>query len=77
MFVCQVIYLIRHSTSSIPTLEEPYRQAAVQAYEHALHVVFICNVVLAVLNTLVLCFMTEEPMPERKEPATDTIEADV
>lgn len=63
-----IIYLIRHSTSAIKHLEPVYRDAAVRAYEHALHLVFLANAALAVLNVLVLMGMKEEPMPDSEEP---------
>ena len=61
----QPIYLIRHSTNSIRNLESVNRHAAVQAYEHALHVVFIFNLVLSALNVLALVIVKEEEMPDQ------------
>ena len=63
----QIIYLIRHSTSSIRNLDPANRSAAVQAYGHALHVVFIFNLVLSVLNVLALMLVKEEEMPDQRK----------
>lgn len=67
----QVIYLIRHSTSAIRTLPSDQRDAAVTAYEHALHMVFTSNLVLAVITVLALMLIEEEEMPDRKALVRD------
>lgn len=68
-----VIDRIRHSTSAIRTLEPAYRDAAVQAYNHALHVVFLLDLALAIISVAVICVIKEEPMPEQvKAPSEDS-----
>ncbi|ORX39938.1 multidrug resistance protein fnx1 [Kockovaella imperatae] len=62
----EIIQLIRHSASSIRDLEPVYRDAAVAAYQHALHTVFICNLVLTIVNTCILTAVKEEEMPEQR-----------
>lgn len=49
-------------------MEPAYRDAAVQAYEHALHIVFICNLVLSGINMLALLIMKDEEMPDQTRP---------
>ena len=44
-----------------------YRDAAVAAYQHALHIVFACNLVLTLVNGVILMFVKEEEMPEQKD----------
>ncbi|WVQ98804.1 hypothetical protein IAU59_005935 [Kwoniella sp. CBS 9459] len=70
-----VIYKIRHSTSSIPRLPEGQRQSAIKAYDHALHIVFIFNLILSALTVLSLCLIREEPM-DRPKIDEDEDEAD-
>ncbi|ORY27197.1 putative multidrug resistance protein fnx1 [Naematelia encephala] len=60
-----VIYLVRHSTSSIGNLPPAQRHGAIKAYEHALHVVFLFAFVLSILNVLALMLVKEEEMPSR------------
>ncbi|WRT67216.1 uncharacterized protein IL334_004182 [Kwoniella shivajii] len=57
-----VIYQIRHSTSSIPTLPEHYREIAISSYENGLHKVFIFNLVVSILTVLALALIKEEEM---------------
>ncbi|WVR05157.1 hypothetical protein IAU60_002169 [Kwoniella sp. DSM 27419] len=61
----RIIYTIRHSTSSIKHLDPSHRCAAERAYDHALHVVFMFNVVLFVLTVFALALIKEEPMENR------------
>jgi hypothetical protein len=63
-----VIDQIRKSTSSIRHLPEQQRQAAVSAYAHALHVVFIVNLVWSVLAVGGVFIMKDESMPEVGKP---------
>ncbi|CAD6571805.1 MAG: hypothetical protein TREMPRED_000370 [Tremellales sp. Tagirdzhanova-0007] len=67
----RIIYTIRHSTSSIRDLAPEHLQAAVQAYEHALHVIFIFNLVLSVINVLVLTIVKEDEMPDQRGESLD------
>ncbi|OCF45432.1 multidrug resistance protein fnx1 [Kwoniella heveanensis CBS 569] len=69
----KVIYQIRHSTSSIQHLPEAYRRSAIEAYDHALHIVFIFNLALSALTVLSLCLIREEPMDR---PQGDKLLAD-
>ena len=69
--IWQIIYTIRHSTSSIRDLAPEHLQAAVQAYEHALHVIFIFNLVLSVINVLVLTIVKEDEMPDQRGESLD------
>ncbi|WWC61030.1 uncharacterized protein I303_103608 [Kwoniella dejecticola CBS 10117] len=71
----KVIYQIRHSTSSIPHLPQDYRHAAIRAYEHALHLVFIFNLIVSILTVLSLALVEEEemvaPAPQIEEQEED------
>ena len=42
-----------------------------QAYEHALHVIFIINLVLSVLNVLAVTILKEEEMPDQRAERVD------
>lgn len=64
----QTIYTIRHSTSSIAHLEPHDRSAAISAYDHALHIVFIVNLIWSVLAVLAIFIIKDEPMPDVSEP---------
>ncbi|EIW69421.1 hypothetical protein TREMEDRAFT_39017 [Tremella mesenterica DSM 1558] len=69
----EIIYTIRHSTSSIVSLPEIYRTAAVNAYQHALHVVFIVNFAFTIITVFGLALVKEEDMPEQQvTPVTPT-----
>ncbi|WVW82992.1 hypothetical protein I302_105008 [Kwoniella bestiolae CBS 10118] len=70
----EVIYDIRHSTSSIPFLSPEQREIAVNAYEHALHLVFIFNLVVSVLTVLALGMVHEEEMLVRQQQPSPTDE---
>jgi hypothetical protein len=72
----QVINQIRRSTSSIRHLPEQQRQAAVSAYAHALHVVFIVNLVWSVLAVGGVFIMKDESMPEIGHPVAREEEED-
>lgn len=61
----EIIESIRHSTSIIPELSAPLRQAAVESYADALRVVFICQ---AAMNFL--CFLCCLPIQENPLPGT-------
>ncbi|XAO22611.1 hypothetical protein I312_101384 [Cryptococcus bacillisporus CA1280] len=61
-----IIYVIRHSTSAIQTLEPQYKIPAIQAYEHALRLVWIFNLVLSIFTVLTLMIVKEEEMPDRE-----------
>ncbi|KAK8869741.1 hypothetical protein IAR55_000309 [Kwoniella newhampshirensis] len=63
----EIIYLIRHSTSSIHTLPAKYQLPAIEAYDHALHYVWIFNLGVSVLTILALMIVKEEEMPGREE----------
>ncbi|WVQ78349.1 hypothetical protein IAT38_000434 [Cryptococcus sp. DSM 104549] len=62
----EIIYLIRHSTSSIHTLPPHFQLPAIEAYDHALHYVWIFNLVLSVGTVLALMIVEEEEMPDKK-----------
>ncbi|WVQ71739.1 hypothetical protein IAR50_001280 [Cryptococcus sp. DSM 104548] len=62
----QIIYLIRHSTSSIHTLPPHYQLPAIEAYDHALGFVWVFNLVLSVFTVLALMLVEEEEMPDRQ-----------
>ncbi|WWC89954.1 uncharacterized protein L201_004883 [Kwoniella dendrophila CBS 6074] len=68
-----IIYQIRHSTSSIPKLSPEYRSIAISAYEHGLHSVFIFNFIVSVLTVLFLSMVEEEEMTTN-QPAVDNEE---
>ncbi|WVF72227.1 hypothetical protein IAT40_007039 [Kwoniella sp. CBS 6097] len=72
----EVIYKIRHSTSSIPHLPEHQKRAAIRAYDHALHTVFIFNLILSTLTVFSLCLIREEPMDRPQVDKADEEEAD-
>jgi hypothetical protein len=59
-----VIDQICRSTSSIRHLPTHQRLAAISAYAHALHVVFIVNLVWSLLAILGVMVMKDEAMPE-------------
>jgi len=59
-----VIDKIRKSTSSIRNLPEHQREIAISAYAHALHVVFVVNLIWALLAILGVFVMKDEQMPE-------------
>jgi hypothetical protein len=59
-----VIDRIRKSTSSIRDLPSHQREIAISAYSHALHVVFIVNLIWALLAILGVFVMKDEQMPE-------------
>jgi hypothetical protein len=61
-----VINQIRRSTSSIRYLPTEQRQAAISAYAHALHVVFIVNLVWSLLAILGVMVMKDEAMPTQQ-----------
>ncbi|KIR32735.1 multidrug resistance protein fnx1 [Cryptococcus deuterogattii MMRL2647] len=61
-----IIYVIRHSTSAIQTLEPQYKIPAIQAYDHALRLVWIFNLVLSIFTVLTLMIVKEEEMPDRE-----------
>jgi len=61
-----IIDQIRHSTSIIRSLPAAERNAAIQAYDHALHVVFVINFVLSCLGVLGMMCIKEEEMPSQK-----------
>jgi len=65
----EVIDQIRHSTSSIRHLPTQQRQAAISAYAHALHVVFIVNLIWSVLAIGGIMVIKDEAMPEISKPA--------
>ncbi|WWD10048.1 hypothetical protein V865_008181 [Kwoniella europaea PYCC6329] len=67
----EIIYQIRHSTSSIPQLSPANRDIAVGAYEHGLHLVFIFNLVVSVLTVLALAIVHEEEMVLSPQQTTD------
>lgn len=70
------IYTIRHSISAIRDLQPSDRRAAVQAYQHALHVVFVVNLIFAIVTVLGLMVIHEEEMPEQKpKQGDDVVEA--
>jgi hypothetical protein len=72
----QVIDKIRKSTSSIRYLPLHQRQIAISAYAHALHVVFIVNLIWALLAILGVFVMKDEQMPEvEPKPAAEEEEA--
>lgn len=62
---CQMLIrsVSRHSTSVIPTLDPPLRQAAVDSYADALRVVFICQVAINVITLLLTMPIQENPLP--------------
>ncbi|ODN98488.1 multidrug resistance protein fnx1 [Cryptococcus wingfieldii CBS 7118] len=62
----EIIYLIRHSTSSIHTLPPHYQVPAIDAYDHALSFVWVFNLVLSVFTVLALMLVEEEEMPDRQ-----------
>ncbi|RPD61919.1 vacuolar amino acid permease [Lentinus tigrinus ALCF2SS1-7] len=53
----------RHSTTIIPTLAPELRQAAVDSYADALHVVFICQAVINFMCFLCCLPIQENPLP--------------
>jgi hypothetical protein len=65
-----VIDRIRRSTSSIHHLPDNQRQAAVSAYAHALHVVFIVNLVWSILAVGGVFVMKDESMPDARTSST-------
>ena len=62
---------IRKSTSSIRNLPSHQREIAVSAYAHALHVVFIVNLIWALLAILGVFVMKDEQMPEVEPKAVE------
>nr|XP_019013607.1 multidrug resistance protein fnx1 [Kwoniella pini CBS 10737]OCF52388.1 multidrug resistance protein fnx1 [Kwoniella pini CBS 10737] len=67
----QIIYQIRHSTSSIPHLSPKYKDAAINAYEHALHLVFVFNLIVSILTVLSLAMVKEEEMVAPPPPQVE------
>ncbi|WWD15989.1 hypothetical protein CI109_100413 [Kwoniella shandongensis] len=63
----EIIYTIRHSTSSIRTLPAKYQLPAVDAYDHALRLVWRFNLVVSIVTVLALMIVEEEEMPGREE----------
>jgi len=63
----EIISSIRHSTDVIPTLDPLYRQAAVDSYADALHVVFICQAAINVITFLCCLPIQENPLPGTHE----------
>jgi hypothetical protein len=59
-----VIDNIRRSTSSIKDLPTHQREIAISAYAHALHIVFIVNLVWSLLAILGIFIMKDEKMPD-------------
>ncbi|KAJ3566016.1 hypothetical protein NP233_g7272 [Leucocoprinus birnbaumii] len=59
----QIIYKIQHSTELIPTLDPLTRQAAVDSYADALHVVFICQVAINICGLLACLPIQENALP--------------
>ena len=59
----QIIERIKHSTAIIPELPTPLREAAVNSYADGLRVVFICQVVWAVLAFMCCLRIEERPLP--------------
>jgi hypothetical protein len=71
-----VIDKIRKSTSSIRDLPSHQREIAISAYAHALHVVFVVNLIWALLAILGVFVMKDEQMPEvEPKPAEGNEEA--
>ncbi|KAI0786360.1 MFS general substrate transporter [Abortiporus biennis] len=63
----EIIEAIRHSTSIIPDLSEPLRKAAVDSYDDALRVVFICQAALNFICLLCCIPIQENPLPGTHE----------
>lgn len=59
----QIIAKIRQSTSTISHLSPAHRTAAVNAYDHALHIVFICNLGSAILGGLGFLLVENVALP--------------
>jgi len=63
----EIIYEIRHSTTIIPTLDPPFKQAAVDSYADALRVVFICQAAINVVGLLACIPIQENSLPGTHE----------
>ena len=59
----QVIEQIKHSTTIIPDLPTPLREAAVNSYADGLRVVFICQIVWTFLAFVCCLPIEERPLP--------------
>lgn len=58
----KIIYLIRHKTLMIPSLEPHIRKAAIDSYADALRVVFICQTLISILSFITCIPIEEKPM---------------
>jgi len=67
----ELIRAIRHSTTIIPSLEPPMRQAAVESYALGLRAVFIFNAVVSAL-----CFLATLPIEENPLPGSHVEQAE-
>ncbi|KZT12978.1 vacuolar amino acid permease [Laetiporus sulphureus 93-53] len=63
----EIIEKIRHSTSIIPDLSPPLREAAVSSYADALRIVFICQAAANLLCLLCCIPIQENPLPGTHE----------
>ncbi|KAF8897363.1 vacuolar amino acid permease [Infundibulicybe gibba] len=59
----ELIHQIRHNTEIIPTLNPLVIQSAVDAYAHALRVVFICQAAINFIGFLACLPIQENPLP--------------
>ncbi|KAL7424041.1 hypothetical protein Q5752_001626 [Cryptotrichosporon argae] len=66
-----VVRTIRRDTSAIRALDPAFRDAAVGAYAHGLHVVAWANFALALATLAVLCVAKNEGMPEQAPKVGD------
>jgi len=63
----EMIERIKHSTTIIPDLPTPLREAAVNSYADSLKVVFICQIVWSVLAFACCLPIEERPLPATME----------
>ena len=67
MLITQIIAQIRRSTSTISHLGPEHQAVAVNAYDRALHTVFLCNLGVAVVGFLGFLLVENVALPQAGE----------